>query len=514
MAIILSNNWITISKSDSKYFPLSSSLSRMETRRVFNTKGSTKSEKKKELVKFYNEDETNIYVPRGLWKFIRDNVGKDYKDVQYKSELYDCYDKINNIEDFRNILPGIELANEQLIAVRKMIAVKRCLIQMPTGSGKTEVICAFLKIFNKLYGYYPTTVILEPTLVLVQGTLDRLSKYGIDGESYSNTRQIEKNKIYVTHPTSMFNDKTKNDYLLDDVSILISDECHHMASEHSRSLTFNMPKLEYSVGVSASAIDIEHIYGKTLNDFSEREILSIGATGPLVMNVTSGYYIKKKMLATPILLRMKNICTENIHTSNIVDWHKIREYRLQSDKRNRMLSCCAEFFMNHNRKVLILVSTREWTDQFLSIFDEYGLSSVTRASLGGKTFRACVDGEIQNVKEDVFGKYNSGEVKILIGTTHLYEGVDIPNLDVIILAYGGKGQRMHVQGIGRALRKTKTGKYAYIVDCTDDNDVVLSKHSSIRMNRYKEMIGITEDRIYDDVLVSDLEEIFGKLEDV
>ena len=70
-----------------------------------------------------------------------------------------------------------------------------------------------------------------------------------------------------------------------------------------------------------------------------------------------------------------------------------------------------------------------------------------------------------------------------------------------------------MQGIGRALRKTKSGKYAYLVDFTDHEDVVLSKHSKLRMTRYKELIGVPDNMTFDFVETKDLDRIFSSLED-
>lgn len=71
---------------------------------------------------------------------------------------------------------------------------------------------------------------------------------------------------------------------------------------------------------------------------------------------------------------------------------------------------------------------------------------------------------------------------------------------------------MQIQGLGRVLRKTKSGNMAYIVDFTDSQDVVLRKHSRMRMERYRDVIGIPNDRIYYDIGVYEFESIFGKYE--
>ena len=101
---------------------------------------------------------------------------------------------------------------------------------------------------------------------------------------------------------------------------------------------------------------------------------------------------------------------------------------------------------------------------------------------------------------------------VLIATSHLDEGVDIKSLDACILACGGKKDRRIVQRVGRVLRRSKTGRYAYVIDFTDSGSKVLSRQSSSRLNMYKKDIGVPRDLIYDGILVSEIEKEFKKLE--
>ena len=161
---------------------------------------------------------------------------------------------------------------------------------------------------------------------------------------------------------------------------------------------------------------------------------------------------------------------------------------------------------------MILVNTVEWSRTLLKQFNDYGLSDRVCASYGSSKFEYYEHGELVSTKKDMFADFDSGKFKIMIGTTHLYEGADIKSLDVIILAFGGKTERLQVQGIGRALRKTKTGNYAYIVDFTDTEDRILSYHSKLRMNRYKEIIGISDKDTYDKISVFDINTILASRE--
>lgn len=515
------NDIIFVSKDDPSYLPLTIDL-------AFRDKGTKKVFKKlksgKTKIVEVNYDETHylyqvtsegISIPRGLRSLIQERYFSNSSVISKETHEIKplILEVAAEITKFRNILKGMTLRDDQLLALRKMFAVKRCILQLATGSGKTEVMSAFVKIMKEVLGYIPTTVIIEPTVYLVNQTVKRMKNHDIECYSYRDKREIIENAVNICHPTSLNNDINKNPDIASKVKILIGDECHHLQATLYRSPARLFTKLEYSIGLSASAISQEHIMSKSIDEFYPNELEMIGATGPIVMSINADYYIKKGSLAKPVLFMMDNKASEPIPKEETQNWHRVVEEVLCSDTRNRLVCAVSDFFLKKDRKILILVHTVKWARMLMSIFDEYMISDYVRASYGGGRFERIIDGEFENCEDDVYQQYRDGEVKILIGTTHLYEGADIPNLDVIILAYGGKGEKKHIQGIGRALRITKTGKYAYIVDFTDSDNIILSKHSRARFNRYKDLMKIPDNMMFLDMHISDLEKTFKSLED-
>ena len=55
-------------------------------------------------------------------------------------------------------------------------------------------------------------------------------------------------------------------------------------------------------------------------------------------------------------------------------------------------------------------------------------------------------------------------------------GVDLPNLDVVVLAYAGKSEIETVQSIGRGLRRTADKDERIIVDFFDPSNYHLVNH--------------------------------------
>lgn len=383
------------------------------------------------------------------------------------------------------------------------------------NSGKSEVMCGTVKLLSSSNnGVYPTTLVIEPTSRLVNEMTTRFAKYDIPVTKYGSNRKVVPNTVNICHPKSLGNDIENDSTLLNDVEVMFGDECHHLRSPSFRKPTYYMPNLVYSVGLSASAIAQDHIGAKSLKDYTYGEALTIGATGPLVLNIKTEQMIKNGSLAVPVLVVLNNSANEATHTADVTDWHAVSKYRLESDDRNKLVVDAARFFYEMNRKTLILVNTRRWAYKLMELFDSYKMSDSVRASFGGGVFERYNGHDFEVDTNNVNERFNRGEISILIGTSHIYEGADIPNLDSVILAYGGRGERLQIQGIGRALRKTKTGKYAWLVDFNDLDDVVLHSQFKKRFQRYKELIGVKEDKILDGVDIQDMRNAFYDFENI
>ena len=92
-----------------------------------------------------------------------------------------------------------------------------------------------------------------------------------------------------------------------------------------------------------------------------------------------------------------------------------------------------------------------------------------------------VDSEI---RKDILSDFRNGDLDCLVATTLADEGLDIPILDAVILAGGGKSKIKALQRVGRALRLFPNKVKAYVIDFMD-NAHHLQKHSQERLKIYQ-----------------------------
>lgn len=87
-------------------------------------------------------------------------------------------------------------------------------------------------------------------------------------------------------------------------------------------------------------------------------------------------------------------------------------------------------------------------------------------------------------RKEIRREFRNGDIRCLIATKIYDEGVDLPDMDVLVLAGGGKSQVQALQRVGRALRKAPGKDRAIIVDFMDTHHRMLRAHSERRLHMY------------------------------
>ena len=173
-------------------------------------------------------------------------------------------------------------------------------------------------------------------------------------------------------------------------------------------------------------------------------------------------------------------------------------------------------FAKYGRKVIILMNILDWGREILQYIAEEGYGDIARTCFGGQTYEKInKKGKLEKEYNNVLKMFDKEKIKIIIGSSCIQEGLDLSKVDVCLLAAGGKSDRTTLQSVGRALRRSKTGKYAYIIDFNDSQDDMLNKQFRERMMKYKKVLGITNpDDIIKNCNIIQLENKFKEWEDI
>ena len=496
--------------------------------------------------------------PAGLWNVIPDITKNAFEIEDLRTNKYPVkLDRRNDWNYVKTILQpesGFDLRDDQIVSVMKILNCRRGIHESSTGSGKTEIFSACIKILLEKYPDMKIMVI-EPTDILVKNTCKRLQKYGIDAVPYKKTRGEIKNSVILSHPTVLLNDLAKDPDLLSCIDGVFWDECHHVKADTWMKLNAGVREAEYAIGVSALALEASHKFETDIKNLSLDEIQIIGATGKLINYVPAGYYISRGILAVPVIIQMK--VANELCDKKESDWTILRSEVIESVERSYIISDDVEVFDRYGRKSLILVGSKSQANLIAKCLSErHGLAGKIGFAYGQSTCQiidtqkyaetigiaskmmqesdsidesmkeyiknnpqmAVSDEEfalcIQKTKKNTVDLFDEGKLSILIATTVLDEGVDVSMLDTVFLARGGKKDRRIIQQVGRSLRKSKTGKFAYVIDYVETCNGVLTKHGYDRMAVYKDELQTPEDRIFRRVEPGQLESIFLRLEGI
>lgn len=429
----------------------------------------------------------------------------------------------DNIKNIKTILQpefGFDLRQDQIIAVIKSLFCKRGIIQLGTGAGKTAIMSAIIKFILKYSKKKNIKVlVLEPTEVLVENTINTFRKYKIDAVN-SKKSNLNDDNVIVSCPMSMVNwleDKNNNNK----IDIVFWDECQHCSCETYRILSSEIRNTQYAIGLSALAVNQERIQENDIKKLKLSEAIILGATGKVILNLPSSYYIKKGILSTPVILQLQYKVSSYLRGEK--NWQKLNKDGIQNNERNKLIAKVTYLFNYNKRKVLILVATKKQGYQIANYISQIVINDKCLRDhiliAYGSHEQKIIDPKdsLKQIKydgKDGIDDFDKGKFSIMIATNHVDEGVDLKNLDAVILASGGKKDRRIIQRVGRALRKTKTGKYAYVIDFSDEGNGILHHHANLRLDLYRNLISVPKNLIFTNLNIKKVKDIFYKLENL
>ncbi|HNT35544.1 MAG TPA: DEAD/DEAH box helicase, partial [bacterium] len=244
--------------------------------------------------------------------------------------------------------------------------------------------------------------------------------------------------------------------LLRTVSVAIFDECHHIPAETSYLLALNLPKAVFRFGLSATPYRSDR-----------QDMLIEAALGERLISINASYLIERQHLVPP---HITFFVMQGGEGNQGRTYHEVYQREIvENDKRNQFAAEIARKFLSQNKTVLILVGQIKHGARLASLLPE-------AVFLTGR--------DSSTVRNEALDGLRDRTKPLIIATTLADEGLDIPSLDVLILAGGGRSETRALQRIGRALRPAKDKTKAYIVDFFDEARF-LSEHSKSRIEIYE-----------------------------
>lgn len=156
-------------------------------------------------------------------------------------------------------------------------------------------------------------------------------------------------------------------------------------------------------------------------------------------------------------------------------WNEVKAgYITANEERDRILIDAAVTLIGMGRRPLIL-------------FRELKHGKALKARIPASIEYRFVHGSLSmDERKQIRDDFKAGKVQLILASTVYDQGVDLPGLDALILAGGGKSSAKALQRVGRVIRGNKeSGKKDAIVVETYDQAKWVQDHSRMRYEIYK-----------------------------
>lgn len=284
-----------------------------------------------------------------------------------------------------------------------------------------------------------------------------------------NAYTVEYNKILREKNEDKFKKKERMEEFLDTVVLGIFDEAHSVQGDGYYMTALACENALMKVGLTGS-IDRKN---KLLVQRMKSVFHEVSSVTRNVDMIDRGVLANTEVMMAPIRTTMIN--GEEVDISGL-DWQNAYESGIvQNEYRNALGAKMAQMWYDRDEVVLIVVSRIEHGERMSQLLDGLG---VKHRYIHGESDQGYRDETISNVRQ--------GDLEVLISSTIIDEGIDIPNLSVLVNMAGGKSLRQILQRLGRVIRKKEDGRKATIIDFYDRTQKHLYKHSKERYGIYKD----------------------------
>ena len=339
---------------------------------------------------------------------------------------------------------SLKIRDYQIDAVQHAISSNRALLVSPTASGKSLVIYSLVRYYQ-LAGH--KILILVPTTSLVEQMYSDFQDYGWSPGTYcqkiyqGHDRKITKDVVISTWQSIY---KMPKKYF-ENFGCVIGDEAHLFKAKSLTGIMTKLHQCKYRFGLTG-----------TLDGTQTHQLVLEGLFGGVEKVVSTKELMDKKTLAN---LRIKCILLKHPNIRERMTYAEELTYITGNDKRNDFIAnllvhltgnslCLFQLVAKHGK--IIHDKVKEKDNVGPNIFFVYGATDTKER----EEIRAIVDREQSSITIASYGTFSTG--------------INIRNINNIVLASPSKSKIRILQSIGRGLRTSSTKNSILVYDIADD----------------------------------------------
>lgn len=261
------------------------------------------------------------------------------------------------------------------------------------------------------------------------------------------------------------------------VEFLIGEEAHEVGGDGYFDLLSHLRKAEYRLALTATPF---------MRSSAEANMRLMAAFGPIGIEITEKMLIDRGILAKPYFKYVDLPPPKKLRRTT--NWQRAQEIGIIGhEMRNADMVQRALKAKQYGLTTMALIVRKSHGAILNKMMLDAGLRSV------------FIFGEASQAKRDkALLALEKGTIDVLIGSTILDVGVDVPAVGQILLGGGGKAEVSLRQRVGRGLREKKSGpNVCFIVDYRDRGNKYLQDHAIARRSIIAETPGFAENILAD-----------------
>lgn len=260
---------------------------------------------------------------------------------------------------------------------------------------------------------------------------------------------------------------------------VILEEAHEASGNSYYEILRHCKNANYRLALTATPF---------MKDDEESNMRLMASSGHVAIKVTEETLINRGILAKPYFkyVELKEAPPKLFRSTN---WQRAYELGImKNDLRNKHIVAEAMRAKSYGLSTMILVQRKDHGSLLCDKLNSVGVRSTYIFGEDNQDERSAAISALKDKKIDV-----------LIGTTILDVGVDVPAVGMVILAGGGKAEVALRQRIGRGLREKRDGSpnVALIVDFADSHNIHLKGHYLQRRSIVEGTKGFAENIVKD-----------------
>lgn len=411
-------------------------------------------------VRLYRKGEKGASMPTGL-------LGRVVRRARQMGVDPEIVDKRERPALGQPAAGPIPLYDYQTDAVERAVLAGRGVIDLPPRSGKTRLVAEVARrIALPCIWVAPTDRIVKQTVATL------VEFFGADKVIHliGNKRQEEAARtplVVVTTPTA----GTLSAEFYASRQLLVVDEWHHAAAASYRKLFKACAHVYFRFGMTGTHfrsgdddLAMHALLSNTVYKLSSRELVDKGRLVPMDV----------------IFVPTRFAPLHGVNSSDFIGG--FGKYGVfEHVGRNQLVAHTAAFLARHGRKVLVLIHTKAQGRMVLDILRPLLPPKSSKAQFERVEF---VSTDVPRRRIDaIMHSYNSlTEIQVLIGTSLIGEGTDLPVADALVYAASGRAEVVLLQNAFRVCTALEgKPKRALLIDFGDRHHPKLMNHSRDRL---------------------------------